>query len=61
MKEVHEGWAQPVLSHTAHLFREDALASICGGWVFTGPLRDSLPHQCPTCTRLARQREVPIG
>lgn len=57
---TRSGWAWPGAAKKAHYF-DDSAISLCGKWMYTGPLTanqgDSSPDDCVACTRLLVKME----
>lgn len=51
----HAGWGFPVAARKAHFFEQGVSVSLCGNWLFTGPVEpqtgNSSPDDCKVCLK----------
>ena len=54
------GWGWPGAARKAHYFADGAAISLCGKWLYTGPLtrnqEGKSPDDCAACTRILESK-----
>jgi len=56
-RTFEEGWGWPMRARKAHWFADNALISLCGRWMYSGPREKSPASSKDDCTVCRRKLE----